>query len=103
MAAFIDYLDLLAIIFFLSAWCVLVAKDVYKGKSTTDPLATLLFVLGSVTLCILQFLHNRDVIFIVLSTIVAILAVTNWIYIPHRFAKAEREVKKAEKKLLRRR
>ncbi len=103
MAAFIDYLDLLATIFFLAAWCVIVAKDIYQGKSTTDPLATLLFMLGSVTLCILQFLHNREMIFIVLGIIVAVLAVTNWVYIPRRFAKTEREVKKAEKKLLRRR
>jgi phosphatidylglycerophosphate synthase len=103
MAALVNYLDLLATIFFLVAWGVLVVKDIYQGKSTTDPLAVFLFMLGAVTLSVLQFLQNREMIFIVLDIIIAILAVTNWIYIPHRFAKAEREVKRAEKKLLRRR
>ncbi|MCX6774516.1 MAG: hypothetical protein NTY99_00280 [DPANN group archaeon] len=60
-------------------------------------------MLGALTLSVLQFLQNREMIFIVLDIIIAILAVTNWIYIPHRFAKTERELKRAEKKLLKRR
>jgi phosphatidylglycerophosphate synthase len=103
MAIFVYYLDLLATILFLVAWGVLVVKDIYQGKSTTDPLAVFLFMLGTITLSVLQFLQNREMVFIVLDIIIAILAVTNWIYIPHRAAKMEREVKRAEKKLLKRR
>ena len=97
--AIAENLDLLAIVLFLGGWLALVARDIRDKVNRADPLAVFLFMLGSITLCVLQFFRSKP-LFIVLGLAIAALSILNWYYVPHRFAKLEKEIVASEKKLI---
>ena len=92
-----EYLDLLALILFLSAWLALVVRDIREHTNHADPLAVFLFMCGSIVLCVLQFSKSK-IIFVIIGITIAILSILNWFYVPHRLAKLEREIKSAVKR-----
>lgn len=87
----VETLDLLALCLFLGGWLALVVRDIKERTNRADPLAVFLFMCGSIALWLIQFSKSK-VIFIIIGTIIVILSILNWFYVPHRLIKLEKEI-----------